>query len=90
MCKSACVCFVQLPPEPVETPCFFPGNRLAPVEDALENFITACKEITLLATAATTLVPVALCNLCRQSRDDKHFVRAVLKGEFQVSRIELL
>lgn len=73
MYKSTPVCLFQLPLEPLEVPCFFPGNRFVPVEDALENFGTAYKEITLLAPAITTLAPVALCNHCRQLRDDKHF-----------------
>lgn len=60
------------------------------MEDALENFITAYKEIIFLAPAITTLAPGALCNHCRQLRDDKYFIRVVLKGEFQVSGIELL
>lgn len=74
MYKSTPVCLIQLPSEPVEIPCFFQGNRLVPVEDALENFITAYKEITLFATAITICASVALCNHCRQLRDDKHLM----------------
>lgn len=87
MSKSTCVYLIHLPSEAVEILCFFQGNRLMPVEDALENFISAYKELPLLAPAIPTLAPVALCNHCRQLRDDKHFIKVVLKGRFQVSGI---
>lgn len=72
-------------------PGFFKGNRLVPEkEDTFGSFITASKEIPFLATAITTIAPAALCNHCRQLRDDNYFIRVVLKEEFEASRIELL
>lgn len=90
MYKSTCVSLIQFQSESVEISRLFQGNRLMLLEDALENFITTYKEITLPAPVIATLAPVALCNHCMQLRDGKYFIRLVLKGEFQVSGIELL
>lgn len=90
MYKSICVSLIQFQSESLEIPHLFQGNRLVLVEDALENFITAYKEITLPAPVIAALAPVALCTHRMRLRDGKYFIRLVLKGEFQVSGIELL